>query len=68
MESQYFKSLIRKKGFTQESLSHHIGLSLSRFNAKVNNKRGAEFKLGEALALRKLLSLTADEFEIIFLS
>lgn len=66
MNSVLLKGKIRTKGVTQGEIATKIGLSLSRFNAKLNNTRGAEFSLGEVRALKTVLSLDSDEVESIF--
>ena len=66
MNSVLLKGKIRAKGVTQGEIATKIGLSLSRFNAKLNNTSGAEFSLGEVRALKTVLSLDSDEVESIF--
>ena len=53
---------------TQTEVSQNIGISLSRFNAKLNNTGGAEFTLGEVRALKELLNLDSTQVEKIFFS
>lgn len=67
MERNLLKGAIRSCGFTQETISAKIGLSLSRFNAKINETNGAEFTLGEVKALKQVLNLTSEQFDSIFL-
>ncbi len=53
---------------TQSIVAAKIGLSLSRFNAKLNNSDGAEFSLGEIRSLKELFSLDAAQVDQIFFS
>ena len=66
MNSALLKGEIRAKSMTQEDVAAEIGISLSRFNAKLNNTGGAEFSLGEVRALKELLSLDAEQVDVIF--
>ena len=66
MNSALLKGEIRAKSMTQEDVASEIGISLSRFNAKLNNTGGAEFSLGEVRALKELLSLDAEQVDVIF--
>ncbi len=53
-------------GLNQTEMSDRIGMSLSRFNAKLNETGGAEFNLGELQSIKKILGLNADEVDDIF--
>ena len=66
MNIDLLKGEIKSHGMTQEDVAKKIGLSLSRFNAKLNNTNGAEFSLGEAMAMIKLLSLDPARVDQIF--
>ena len=69
MNSALLKGKIRAKSMTQEDVASRIGVSLSRFNAKLNNSNGAEFSLGEIRAIKALLSLDADgKVDAVFLA
>lgn len=68
MNGDLLKGEIRARGLTQSDVSSEIGLSLSRFNAKINNTGGAEFSLVEVRNLKKLLSLTSAQIDAIFFS
>nr|DAQ86061.1 MAG TPA: LAMBDA REPRESSOR (TRIPLE MUTANT)/DNA COMPLEX-DNA COMPLEX, DOUBLE HELIX, TRANSCRIPTION-DNA.1A [Caudoviricetes sp.] len=52
---------------TQEDVAKKIGISLSRFNAKLNETGGAEFSLGEVISLVKLFNLSSKQRDQIFL-
>lgn len=47
MDKQLLKSIMVANGDTQESLSAAMGISLSRFNAKINERDGAAFTKSE---------------------
>ena len=66
MRNALLKGKIRELGFSQRDISDKIGLSLSRFNAKLNNTHGAQFTLCEIKALRDILVLTPDQVDQIF--
>lgn len=68
MNSDMLKGKIRGEAMTQEDVASKIGVSLSRFNAKLNGTGGAEFSLGEVQALKKLLHLEAVQVDEIFFS
>jgi DNA-binding XRE family transcriptional regulator len=62
------KGQIRSLGMTQGDVAEKIGVSLSRFNAKINETDGAEFSLGEVQALKGLLNLNSEQVDQIFFS
>lgn len=62
------KGQIRSLGMTQSDIAAKVGISLSRFNAKINETDGAEFSLGEVQALKRILNLTSEQIDLIFLS
>lgn len=66
MNSDMLKGKIREHAMTQETVAKSIGISLSRFNAKLNETDGAEFSLGEVRSLIKLFSLNPEQAEQIF--
>lgn len=66
MNGDLLKGEIRAKAMTQEDVARNIGVSLSRFNAKLNNTNGAEFSLGEVRAIKDLLGLTSYKVDLIF--
>ncbi len=68
MNAALLKGKIREKELTQRDVAEGIGLSLSRFNAKLNSTGGAEFSLGEVRAIRSLLALDAKQVDLIFFS
>jgi hypothetical protein len=68
MNKDLLKGQIRSLGFTQGDVAEKIGVSLSRFNAKINETDGAEFSLGEVQALKEILQLDSDKVNQIFFS
>ena len=51
---------------SQKVLATAIGISLSRLNAKINEKGGAEFNQGEMSFIKDRYHLTDDVFVSIF--
>lgn len=68
MNSNILKGKMRERELTQSAVASTIGLSLSRFNAKLNNSDGAEFSLGEIRALKEFFNLDAAQVDQIFFS
>lgn len=66
MNTALLKGKIRERDYTQADVAKEIGISLSRFNAKINGTDGAEFSLGEVLAMKKVLCLDAELIDEIF--
>ena len=66
MNKNLLQSLLAKYGDTQQTLANLLGLSLSRTNAKINSKDGAEFTQGEINVIKKLYRLTLQELNDIF--
>lgn len=66
MNSDLLKGEMRARALTQEDVAGQIGISLSRFNAKLNNSCGAEFSLGEVRKLKNALGLTSSQVDLIF--
>ena len=61
MNKALLKSAMAKYGDTQETLSKAMGLSLSRFNAKVNERKDAAFNQTEMSFIVSRYQLTNDE-------
>ena len=66
MNAALLKGKMREKSMTQSDVAERIGISLSRFNAKLNNSGGAEFSLGEVRAIKSLLHLDSALVDEIF--
>lgn len=49
MDKELLKTMMLRHGDTQAMLASEMGLSVSRFNLKLNSKRGAEFTQREML-------------------
>lgn len=67
MNVNKLKGVIRGAGLNQEEVAQKMGISLSRFNAKLNARGGAEFLLDELLALKNILGLSDRDFCDIFI-
>lgn len=68
MNSDLLKGEIRSKAMTQSTVAQKIGISLSRFNAKLNNFGGAEFSVAEVRSIKSLLNLSPEQIDTIFFS
>lgn len=68
MDAAALKGKIKAKSMAQRDVAQKTGISLSRFNAKLNGTKGAEFTLGEIKALRRVLDINTEETEYIFFS
>lgn len=68
MNKDLLKGIIRGLGMTQDDVAVKMGISLSRFNAKINGSGGAEFSLGETRSLKTILGLSSEQVDQIFLS
>lgn len=66
MNTNLLKGKMRENALTQEDMARKMGISLSRFNAKLNERGGAEFSLGELQTLKSILSLTSKQVDQIF--
>lgn len=66
MNTYMLKGKIREHGLTQEQTAKEIGMSLSRFNAKINESVPSTFTLREMRGLHELLKLTPQEIYDIF--
>lgn len=66
MDKNLLKGEIRAKAMSQADVAGKIGISLSRFNAKLNGTNGAEFTLSEVIAIKQVLNLTFDKTDSIF--
>ena len=59
-------SKMKWHGDTQADLAEYIGISLQRFNAKLNETDGAEFTQGEIRKIIEKYKLTSNEVMEIF--
>lgn len=68
MNSNLIRAKMAELGLTQAATAAAMGISLSRFNAKLNGTGDAEFSLPDIIALKRVLNLDADQIDKIFLS
>ncbi len=68
MNKNKLKGKLVECALSQEEAAEKMGISLSRFNAKLNGRRGAQFVLGEVRSLKEILDLTAEQVDQIFFS
>lgn len=66
MDKRLLMSVMTRNGDTQETLASAMGISLSRFNAKINERDGAAFNQSEMQFIIERYNLTADEAMQIF--
>ena len=67
MNTNMLKGLIRCAGMTQDQCADKMGISRSRFNAKVNERGGAEFRLSKLKALKEILGMNSRQvYEVFF--
>lgn len=68
MNKNLLVGVMYRNGDTQKSLANAIKCSLQQFNAKLNERNGAEFTQGEIQAIRSRYNLTSEELDDIFLA
>lgn len=68
MNKPLLKAAMAEFGDTQKSLSSAMGISLSRFNAKLNERDGAAFTQTEMAFIIKRYGLSNDRAMRIFFS
>jgi len=68
MNQYLLKGEFRKKGYKQADFAQKVGISPSRFSAKLNEHPGATFTVPEIKAIEALLELTPEATYEIFLS
>lgn len=66
MNKKLFNSFMVRYGDTQETLANAMGLSVSRLNAKINERDGAAFDQKEIQFIIDRYSLTREEAMNIF--
>jgi DNA-binding XRE family transcriptional regulator len=66
MNKNEFVSKMKKHGDNQSDLAKYIGISVQRFNAKLNGTGGAEFTQGEIQKVKEKYNLTSEEVDAIF--
>ena len=66
MKKNIFESKMKLHGDIQSDLAKFLGISLSRFNAKLNGTDGAEFTRSEIQKIKERYNLTSEEIDEIF--
>lgn len=66
MNKNLLVSEMTKNGDTQKTLSEAMGLSLSRFNAKINERNGATLNLPEMNFIVERYRLSCEKAMAIF--
>ncbi|MBP3559042.1 MAG: XRE family transcriptional regulator [Clostridia bacterium] len=66
MNKRMLESKMKLFGDTQMILANAIGISTSRFSAKINKYDGAEFTQSEINAIKDRYKLSAKEVDTIF--
>jgi len=68
MKQYILKGEFRRKGYKQAEFAKEVGISPSRFSAKLNGRAGATFTIPEIKAIEALLEFTPETTYDIFLS
>ena len=66
MNKNKLVSKMKWHGDRNEDLAEAIGISQSRFSAKLNATDGAEFTMGEIRMIKDRYNLTSEEIDEIF--
>lgn len=66
MNKRFLESKMKMHGDTGQDLSDFIGMSRTRFSAKLNETGGAEFTQGEITKIKERYNLSASEVDSIF--
>lgn len=66
MKTNLLKGKMRENALTQDDVANKMGISLSRFNAKLNQRGGAELLLGELVEIKRILKLDTKQMDEIF--
>ena len=66
MNKNQLRSVMALHGENDGMLAEYLGISKSRFSAKIKETGGAEFNQGEILKIKNKYNLTADEVDVIF--
>ena len=68
VKKNIFESKMKLYCDRQSDIAEHLGISLSRFNAKLNGTDGAEFTSSEIAKIKERYKLTDEEVIEIFFS
>lgn len=66
MNKNQLKSIMTLHGDNNGKLAEYLGISESRFSAKINETNGAEFNKGEITKIKQKYDLSADDIDSIF--
>ena len=66
MNKALLESKMKLHGDNQSKLANALGISLARFNAKLNETDGAQFTQGEIQKVKERYNLTGEEVDAIF--
>ena len=66
MNKALLESKMKLFGDNQSKLADALGISLARFNAKLNETDGAQFTQGEIKKIKIRYDLTSEEVDAIF--
>ncbi len=68
MDYDLLKVKMKKNKMTYEEMAKHLGITITGFANKINQKNSSGFYVDEANKIRKKLKLTNEESFIIFFS
>ena len=68
LNKNQLRSFMALNGDNDGKLAEYLGLSRSRFSAKINETGSAKFNQGEISKIKQRYNLTADEIDSIFFS
>lgn len=66
MNKNKLRSVITLHGANNGKLAKYLGISESRFSAKINETGGAEFNQGEIFKIKQKYNVSADDVDAIF--
>lgn len=56
------KTLIKRKGLTQDDVATKLEMDRAVFNVKINRTRGRDFSFEEAISISEILEEKVDDF------
>ncbi|ERL22707.1 toxin-antitoxin system, antitoxin component, Xre family [Oribacterium sp. oral taxon 078 str. F0263] len=66
MNKNLLKSIIVRNGDSGKSLAGYLNMTNGTFSRKINERKGAEFTVGEILKIRTKYQLSATDIDQIF--
>ncbi|MBQ9973743.1 MAG: helix-turn-helix domain-containing protein [Oscillospiraceae bacterium] len=66
MNIRLLNQYMRRKGLTRGELARRLGMGVGRFCDMLHGRRGLEFSLGQALAIREAMGLSIREMTDLF--